>query len=109
MKSQASLRMCFVLIMAMAMAPRAMADESERDHRRDHDDARRALLDGKTKPLTAILAIVEKRVKGPVIDVDLETRGARLVYVVQVLSKDGRKVDVELDARSGEVLRSRNR
>ena len=38
-----------------------------------------------------------------------ETRGSRLVYLVQVLSKEGHKVDVEVDARTGDVLKSRKR
>ena len=110
MKCNAPFGILLVSIFAIALAPAATAgEEHDGRQRRDQDEARRALLEGKTMPLTAILAIVEKRVKGPVIEVELKTQGARLVYLVQVLSKEGHKVDVELDARTGEVLKSRKR
>lgn len=109
MTSLTSMRFLAILAIALALAPEAAAGDGHDGQRRDQDEARRALLDGKTMPLTAILAIVEKRVKGPVIEVELETRDARLVYLVQVLSKEGHKVDVELDARTGEILKSRKR
>ena len=114
-----SLAVSLVLAIAFATAPHALAgDDQPKDkdrfaedsgQRRDQYDARKALLEGKILPLTRILAIVEKRVKGPVTEVELENDDNRFIYMVQVLSTDGHKVDLELDARTGEVLKSRKR
>lgn len=69
------------------------------------DDAREALRKGKVMPLTAILDIAAKREPGTVIGVDLETRrGGRLIYEIDVITDDGRRRELQLDARNGEIL-----
>lgn len=69
-----------------------------------HDDAREALRKGKVMPLTAILDIVAKRQPGTVIAVDLEPRHRGLIYEIDVITEDGRRRELRLDARSGEIL-----
>lgn len=69
-----------------------------------HDDAREALRKGKVMPLTAILDIVAKRQPGTVIAVDLEPRRKGLIYEIDVITEDGRRRELRLDARSGEIL-----
>ncbi|HEX2759351.1 MAG TPA: PepSY domain-containing protein [Rhizomicrobium sp.] len=68
------------------------------------DDAREALRKGKVMPLTAILEIVAKRQPGTVIAVDLEPRHTGLIYEIDVITEDGRRRELRLDARSGEIL-----
>lgn len=68
------------------------------------DDAREALRKGKVMPLTAILEIVAKRQPGTVIAVDLEPRRTGLIYEIDVITEDGRRRELRLDARSGEIL-----
>lgn len=68
------------------------------------DDAREALRKGKVMPLTAILEIVAKRQPGTVIAVDLETKHGRLIYEIDVITEDGRRRELRLDARNGEIL-----
>lgn len=68
------------------------------------DDAREALRKGKVMPLTAILEIVAKRQPGTVIAVDLETKHGRLIYEIDVITEDGRRRELRLDARGGEIL-----
>jgi uncharacterized membrane protein YkoI len=55
-------------------------------------------------PLTAILEIVAKRQPGTVIAVDLEPRHSGLIYEIDVITEDGRRRELRLDARSGEIL-----
>lgn len=72
--------------------------------RYDQDDAREALKKGKVMPLTAILDIAAKRQPGTVIGVDLETEKGRLIYEIDVITDDGRRRELQIDARGGEIL-----
>ncbi len=55
-------------------------------------------------PLTAILEIVTKREPGTVMEVELETKKDKVTYRIEVLNDKGRRREIRLDARSGEVL-----
>src|SRR6186997_1291998 len=70
----------------------------------DQDEARDAVRTGKIMPLTAILEIVTKREPGTVMEVELETKNGKLTYRIEVLNDKGRRREIRLDARSGEVL-----
>lgn len=78
--------------------------KSSSSSRFSQDDAREALRKGKVMPLTAILEIVAKRQPGTVIAVDLETKHGRLIYEIDVITEDGRRRELRLDARGGEIL-----
>ena len=71
----------------------------------NQDDAREALKKGKVMSLTAILDIAAKREPGTVIAVELETqRNGRLIYEIDVITDDGRRRELQIDARKGEIL-----
>lgn len=70
----------------------------------DQDQARDAVRKGKIMPLTAILEIVTKREPGTVMEVELETKDGKLTYRLEVLTDSGRRREIRLDARNGEVL-----
>ncbi len=70
----------------------------------DQDEARDALRKGKIMPLTAILEIVTKREPGTVMEVELETKHGKPTYRIEVLNEKGRRREIRLDARDGDVL-----
>ena len=75
------------------------------DHQaREHDAIRAALQRGEVLPLARILAIAQEKVPGDVIEVELESKHAALVYEIKVLTQSGRVREVKIDARSGTVL-----
>lgn len=84
--------------------PNQNSSRSHHGFRFSQDDAREALRKGKVMPLTAILEIVAKRQPGTVIAVDLEPRPSGLIYEIDVITEDGRRRELRLDARSGEIL-----
>ena len=105
------------LLLTMTMAGGAVAQDSRDSSAKksssesssssgdfDQDDARDAMRKGKIMPLTAILEIAAKREPGMVIEVDLKTRRGRLIYEIEVLTDNGRRRELRLDARSGEIL-----
>lgn len=88
-----------VLLLA---APVARADD-----RRDHERARAALAAGEIRPLAALLAEVERRYVGVVIETELERDDGRWIYELKLLPPSGRVFEVKLDAATGEVIRTR--
>ena len=77
---------------------------SSRSTHADQDEARDALRKGKIMPLSAILEIVTKREPGTVMEVELETKDGKLTYRIEVLNDKGRRREIRLDARNGNVL-----
>lgn len=75
--------------------------------RRDHERARAALEAGQIRPLTDILAEVERRYRGRVIEADLERDDGQWLYELKILPSNGRVFIVELDAATGQFLRGR--
>lgn len=84
------------------------ADWYEQPHRHDHELAREARLRGEIQPIAGILRQVVEQVPGEVIGIELE-RGKRAgrpvwIYEFKILSPDGRRQEVEVDAGDGRIL-----
>lgn len=75
--------------------------------RRDHERARAALEAGEIRPLAELLAVVERRYQGRVIEADLERDDGQWLYEFKILPPNGRMFVVEIDAATGALLRSR--
>lgn len=73
--------------------------------KKDHEAARAALARKEVLPLTRILAIAEQRAPGEVIEVELEEDNGRLKYDLKILARNGRVLELELDARTGATLK----
>lgn len=98
------MRRPFFLLLAasLAWAPAAGAQE-----RRDHERARAALEAGEIRPLAELLAEVERRYRGRVIEADLERDDGQWLYELKILPSNGRLFVIEIDAATGALLRSR--
>ena len=78
----------------------------------ERNEAVSALSPDEAFPLSAILASARKLADGKVIEVELEfdvdfegaQRDGRWVYEVELLTTDNRIVEIEFDARTGELL-----
>jgi uncharacterized membrane protein YkoI len=88
-------------MLALAMAP-ARADS-------DQDRARAAVQAGQVMPLKDLLTRLERDQPGQVLEVELESDDGRWIYEVRLLQAGGRLVKLKLDARSGELLKRRER
>lgn len=93
------------LAIVAAFSLLAAAEPAAADGRADQQAARRALERKEILPLPRILTTVGRRVPGDVLKVELERRGERFIYEVRVLRRDGRVIEVDVDARTGAVLR----
>ena len=93
------------LVLAVAMAATGVRASSDSDH----DRARDAVQAGQVLPLKTVLERLEREHPGQVLEVELERDDGRWIYEVKLLQSGGRLVKFELDARSGEVLKRRDR
>ena len=73
----------------------------------DQDRARAALAAGEIRPLSDILAEVERRYLGRVIEVELDREDGRWVYELKLLPPSGRVFELEVDAATAALLRSK--
>ncbi len=101
-----------LLLAALLVAGPALADghgHGRGDGDDDHDLARELYEHGDIKPLTAVLAAVSKHVPGDVVAVDLvQDQDDHWVYVVQVVTADGRRVTVDVDAADAAIVNQPN-
>lgn len=74
--------------------------------RRDHERARAALEAGQIRPLSELLTEVERRFRGRVIEADLDRDDGQWLYEFKILPPNGRVFRVELDAQTGQVIRT---
>ncbi len=97
-----------ILLAAVLVAGPAMADDHGHGNGNgddDHDLARELYEHGTIKPLTAVLAAVTQRVPGDIVAVDLiQDQDDHWIYVVQVVTADGRRVIVDVDAASAAIV-----
>ena len=75
--------------------------------RSDQDNARQAVREGRVLPLGQVLAKVQQRVPGRLLDANLVERGGRSIYLIKMMTKDGNVAIVTADATNGNVLNVR--
>lgn len=90
-------------LLCVAAGHPAAADED------DHNRARRALEAGEVLSLRAILDAVERNFVGEVIEVELEREHGAWIYEIKMLAPGGSFLELELDARTGEILKAKGR
>ena len=75
----------------------------------DQDEARRAVGAGEIRRLSDILTAVEDKLPGAVVGVKLEHEGGGWVYEFRVVDGKGRLFEVYVNARSGEIERTKEK
>lgn len=75
----------------------------------DHERARAAVQAGEVMPLPALLERVQRVHPGQVLELELEREGGRWIYEVKLLQAGGQLIKLELDAKTGQVLRVKDK
>ena len=91
---------CAVATMAAGLA------HADGDDYRDHYRARRALAEGRARPLAEVLERVRNRLGGEVVGVEFEREDGRYVYEFKVVTPTGLLREVYVDAETAEILTS---
>jgi uncharacterized membrane protein YkoI len=77
-------------------------DGEDRDH--DHDRALEAVQRGEVMPLEQVLMAVRAKIEGVVVRTKLEQENGGWVYELKVLDRDGRMREINVNAKTGELL-----
>ena len=77
-----------------------ISDKDGKDCKRGQDCARDAFKTGEIRPLSEVLAAVKDKVPGEVVKVELEREDGEWVYEVKVLTPNGRRKEVEINAKT---------
>lgn len=89
--------------------PAALAEETvippDTEADDDHETARKALEQHEVLPLGKVLAMIEEKQPGDVIEIELERKSGVWVYELELIDADGRVRELDIDARSGEILK----
>src|SRR5690606_12858369 len=98
------------LILPLALAACVAAAGSPAFAFGDHDKADQraaseALARGEIMPIGRVLSIATGRVPGDVLKVKLERESFGFKYEVKVLPRNGRVREVEIDARTGRIIK----
>lgn len=70
----------------------------------DQHVSRRLVEQGKILPLQQILVSIDQQRVGRVLEVELELVRGRYIYAIELLGEDGRVLEYEVDASSGERI-----
>ncbi len=74
---------------------------------KDQDRVRDAVRAGEVMPLDELRERLRRSQPGELLELELEREDGRWIYRVKLLQPGGRIVKLEVDARSGEILRER--
>jgi len=75
----------------------------------DQDAARQAVESGEIRPLADILDAMRGKLPGEIVGVEIESKKGRWLYEFRVLDGRGRLFEVYVDARSGEIDRTKEK
>lgn len=75
----------------------------------DHDRARKAVEQGEVLPLQQIMQKISKDYPGQVLEVELERENQAWVYEIKQLSASGVLTKLEVDAKTGAVIKHKSK
>lgn len=93
------------MFLAVASGKDAYADKKGRRHRHDEEAIRQARERGEILPLEEILLAVRASTPGEVVKVEIEHRGDLWVYEFKIVTPEGRRLDVYVNARTKEIVK----
>ena len=92
-------RVCLAPLLILLLPLAALADDS-----RDAAEARAAVARGAILPLSVILPDLEQRFSARLLDAELEDDDDRMIYEIEMLTTDGRVIELDVDARTARIL-----
>lgn len=101
MNPRTSVILAVLVMMCFSMADSSFVQADDLDQKA----ARRAVERGELRPLSEILAVIAAEFGGKVLEVELEREDSgELIYEIEILSSDGRVLELEYDGRTGKRL-----
>lgn len=63
--------------------------------------------EGKVLPFDTIMQRYESRLKGRLLDLEVEQKHGRIIYELEILRDDGIVYEIKIDAKTGEWLKEK--
>lgn len=70
----------------------------------DVELARDLVERGQILPLARVLDMLQRQHPGQIVEVELEYSAGKLVYEVDMITRDGRLIEVDMDAATGAII-----
>ena len=103
---QALLRTAAALVTAALLLDAATGVLAGDEQSQDHDLARKAVLEGRIRPLTEITEAVKSKISGEILSVQIEIDDQkRFVYEFDIITADGKLKEVDVDAATAAILK----
>jgi uncharacterized membrane protein YkoI len=99
-------RRTFVFILALAASTGAAGPAFAKKGGREEERIRDAVGSGDATMLRDILETVSRAYPGEVLRIRLKGEGEDLHYRIRILQPDGRRIDIEVDARTGNIIKA---
>jgi uncharacterized membrane protein YkoI len=97
------------LLLALGLSPIgigvAFGDDDDDD---DDNRARRAVEEGRARPLSEILKMIGTRLGGEIVGLELKRKDGRYVYKLKVVTPAGRLREVSVDAATGAIVKDKD-
>jgi uncharacterized membrane protein YkoI len=94
-------------LVATIAVPSAFADKGRGGHGDDHERLEEARRLGTIMPIELLLKSLKERLEGEILEIELEDKDDRLYYEIYYLDSAGRRIEIEVDAATGEILKDK--
>ena len=89
----------FAVLLSLAIAGAAQAGDDD-----DHEQALRAVREGKARPLGEVLERVRAQFGGEVVGVEFDRQDGRYIYELRVILPGGQLREVSVDALTATIV-----
>ena len=98
--------------LALALAatiavPSAFADKGKGGHGDSREKLEEARRYGTIMPIELILKTLKQKLKGEILEIELDDKDGRLYYEIYYLDSEGRRIEINVDAATGEILKDK--
>jgi len=96
----------FALVATMTV-PAAFADNGKGDHDENHEKLGEARTHGKIMPIDLLLKLLKEKLKGEIVEIELDDKDGGLYYEIYYLDSGGRRIEIYVDAATGQILKGK--
>ena len=101
-----------ITTLALALAatiavPSAFADKGKGGHGDSREKLEEARRHGTIMPIELILKTLKERLKGEILEIELDDKDDRLYYEIYYLDSEGRRIEINVGAATGEILKDK--
>jgi uncharacterized membrane protein YkoI len=94
-------------LVATIAVPAAFADEGTNGYGDNHEKFDEARRHGKIMPIEQLLKLLNEKLKGEIVEIELDDKDDGLYYEIYYLDSEGRRIEIYVDAATGEILKDK--